>query len=184
MDSDAERATEEINYYSASLVEVGQMVTSSVGGLGADAFEQYYEAMDRVIDGQAAFGKSSGRAAQAAVGGTMRSLGQQAAVQATFELALAAAAGTSGFFGKQMYGSPGEHLKSAALFGAVAVAAGAAGAGLSVQGMRGGESGSGPMRMEGRNGPTFRITVVGSLDDEAAGTLLQRLESAADRHDA
>lgn len=182
-------APEDFDAMAAAQQRLGMMTQQALGELGAAAFDQYANAMERVIDGQNAFGKNSGRAMQNAASATLKSLGQQSAAMAVMHLAMAAAGATGGWFPTAQYGTPTANLKAAALFGSVAVLAGVGGAALSVKpasggggggsggGDRGGGSGSG-------GGPNVSVTVIGNLDDAAANDLGRRIAQAMARGDA
>ena len=148
---------------------LGQMAARSIGGVGAAAFDRYADAIDRVIDGQNAFSKSSGRALQNATSEILKQVGREAAVYAIMETAKGIAAST-GPAGVAAFGDPGGHFAAAATFAAVAAAAGVGAGALSVKG--GGGSGSGSGRDDGSGasgGRVVNLTVVeiGVLDTES-----------------
>jgi len=176
-----------VNAFALAVSQLGFITVHAIGDLGAAAFDQYADAMERVIDGQNAFSASSGRAARNAAASTLKALGQQAAAQATMHLAMAAA-GSFGWINVAMYGTPADNLKAAALFGSVAAAAGVGGAALSVKsGGGGGGGGARPDRDSGgtdRGGPSYQVTVIGNLDDQSAADLVRRLRQAEERGDA
>ena len=149
---------------------IAMTVVNSFGSLGSHAFDKYYRAIDRVIDGKNAFGASSARAAQAAFSQMMKNLGMQAAGLAAYEFGLAAAS-SAGFLGALALGSPTQHLKAGALFASVATAAGVGSAATSTKSHRSRESKGSP----GKSGPKYRVTIIGALDDQGARDLIGRL---------
>lgn len=177
--NDAANKTTDLAY---GLEQVGFMAASAVGGIATDAFNQYADAWDRVIDGQNAFNKSSGRAMQNALAGTLRAVGQEAAARAIMETAMGIAA-SSGPLGLATYGDPSKHFAAAAMFASVAALAGVGSAALSVKpaggggGGRGGGGGSGGSAAGGRN-VTVNVTTFGTFDFEQKRVLAQAVQEA------
>lgn len=160
---------------------LGQMAEQAIGGVAAAAFDQYANAVDRVIDGQNAFNKGSGRALQNATSNIMKQVGREAAVYAVMETAKGIAAST-GPAGLAAFGDPSGHFAAAATFASVAALAGVSAGALSVKGGNGGGSGGGNGGGGGSGdagspsgGPHISVVVIGSLDTQARKDLAAQL---------
>lgn len=173
-------ATTKASEEAASAFSAEAQAASLLGSVAGDAFDQYANAMDRVIDGQNAFSKSAGRAMQNALAATLHSIGRQAAVEAGMEGARALAA-----LATHRYADAGNHAAAAAAFLGVAAAAGVGAGAMSVKpssGGRGsgvgGDSGGGSGVASGRGGPTINVYPIGVLDYDAARSLGAQLAQA------
>ena len=156
---------------------LGNVVRDTIGDLAVGALNEYYDALDKTVSLNAIFAGGFDRAMRNAAAATVRSVGQQAAVRAIFELAEGwAALGTPG-----MQGLAAFHFKSAALFGSIALAAGPGAGLLSVApggGGAGGDRGGGGGRgrdsdREGRSGPNIQLIIMGNPDFETKRTYAQ-----------
>lgn len=145
--------------------EFGQGVALTAA---TEALNAYYDALDKTVSLNAIFAGGFDRAMRNAAAATVRSVGQQAAVRAIFELAE----------GWACLGNPllaefaPFHFKSAAIFGGIAIGAGPGAGLLSVMPAGGGGgkekggagSGSGS---SGGGGPNINVTFIGTLDTQA-----------------
>lgn len=155
---------------------LGAMAQQALGGVAVAAFDQYAEAMDRAIDGQNMFTKSSGRAMQVALANTLHSIGRQAAVEAGMEGARALAA--------YAVGSPTAsiHAASAAAFLAVAASAGVGAGAMSVKPAGGGGAGAGSDRGgrsgrdSGDGGSRNTYVFIGTMDTQARKDFIRQLD--------
>ena len=172
--SDLKDYSAELEFQISVQERLGAMAESAIAGAGAAAFDQYGAAMERVVDGNNAFNKSSGRAMQNALSATLKQVGQRAAIEATMETAYGVAALTP--YGAAIYGPPGQHFAAAAMFASVAAITGASGAALSVKsGGGGGGGGSGRGNAGGGKTLNLSLTVVGTLDTQSRKDLFSQL---------
>ncbi len=165
----------------AAMEEVAAIAESAIAGTAAGAFDVYADALDETVSLNNLASASFGRAMQNMAASTIRSVGQQAAIKAGYALA-------EGFFllaNKDFQGAK-DSFQAAAIYTGVAAAAGVGSGLVSVSGggggrLGGGGSGGGDTKAE----PAVNqyITVVGTLDADAAENLERQLREARERRD-
>ena len=166
---------------------IGAVASNQVGSIAGGAFDAYADAMATAAKTGDFSAKSFEKAMKATLANSLKSIGQEATVQALFETAKGVASLASPITAAE---APG-HFLAAAQFVGVAAAAGAAAGAL---GGGSGGSSSSPGPRDGAEDPTgtetdggddvFQtVTVIGVLDVRDAEALDSQLAEAKNRRD-
>lgn len=174
-------AVAEVDHLGEAYDRLGESIQASLIGGAVSAFDAYAAALDETIALNAIFAGGFDRSMRNVAASTLRSIGQQA----TVEGAMSAAKAIRDYSDGNLPGAIG-HTKAAGMFFGVAALAGVASGAMSVSASGGGGAsagGGGGSFGGGNNGGdnvTQNITIIGTLDAEAAENLYGQLAEAAE----
>lgn len=156
--------------------DVGEIANSAIGGAAAGAFDAYANALDRTVALDRIFAHQFDRSMRNVAASVVRSVGQQAMIKGSFEVA-------EGIAAAARYDWPGAagHAEAAGVYFSVAALAGVGAGALSVKAGRGASAGGGGggSMGSGSNGPVIYINWLGGEPDAEGKRRFARWVAAA-----